>query len=79
MNEVAYIDSPNRPLYFYAVLYLAFLYIPVLFLPLFSFNDNIYIAFPLKGFTTQWYVTMFNDQPQLKLVCARVVSGVGQP
>ena len=63
MNEVAYIDRANRPLYFYAILYLAFLYIPVLFLPLFSFNDNIYIAFPLKGFTTQWYVTMFNDQP----------------
>ena len=63
MTDVAYIDRPNRPLYFYAILYLAFLYIPVLFLPLFSFNDNIYIAFPLKGFTTQWYVAMFNDQP----------------
>ncbi|MBC7767641.1 MAG: hypothetical protein H7124_02535, partial [Phycisphaerales bacterium] len=26
----------------YAVLYLAFLYIPVLFLPLFSFNDSVF-------------------------------------
>jgi spermidine/putrescine transport system permease protein len=42
----------------YAILYLAFLYIPVLFLPLFSFNDGIYISFPLKGFTTKWYVEM---------------------
>ncbi len=31
----------------YAVLYLAFVYVPVLFLPLFSFNDALYIAFPL--------------------------------
>ena len=29
----------------YAVVYLAFLYVPVLFLPLFSFNDSIYVAF----------------------------------
>jgi len=42
----------------YAILYLAFIYIPVLFLPLFSFNDSIYIAFPLKGFTFEWYVKM---------------------
>ena len=63
MTDVAYIDRPNRPLYVYAIIYLAFLYIPVLFLPLFSFNDNIYITFPLKGFTIQWYVAMFKDQP----------------
>ena len=55
MTDVAYIDRPNRPLYVYAIFYLAFLYIPVMFLPLFSFNDNIYITFPLKGFTIQWH------------------------
>lgn len=63
MSKVAYIDRPNRPLHVYALAYLAFLYIPVLFLPLFSFNDAIYIAFPLKGFTTKWYVEMFNNEP----------------
>ena len=42
----------------YAVIYLAFIYVPVLFLPLFSFNDSIYIAFPLKGFTLEWYGKM---------------------
>ena len=26
--------------------YLAFLYVPVLLPPLFSFNDNIYVTFP---------------------------------
>jgi spermidine/putrescine transport system permease protein len=45
----------------YAVFYLAFLYVPVLFLPLFSFNDSPFIAFPLAGFTTKWYGEMFAD------------------
>lgn len=46
----------------YAVLYLIFLYGPVLLLPLFSFNDSIYIAFPLKGLTLQWYEQMVNNR-----------------
>jgi spermidine/putrescine transport system permease protein len=56
--------SGEAPLFIYAVWYLAFLYIPVLFLPLFSFNDSIYVAFPLKGFTFQWYGDML-DNPAL--------------
>ena len=39
VTSVSYIQRPNRPLYVYAIAYLAFLYIPVLFLPVFSFND----------------------------------------
>ncbi len=46
----------------YTIAYLAFIYIPVLFLPLFSFNDSIYIAFPLKGFTLEWYEQMINSK-----------------
>lgn len=46
---------------FYAMVYLTFIYLPVLFLPLFSFNDSIYIAFPLKGFTLEWYGKMINN------------------
>jgi len=42
-------------LFFYVLLYLLFLYIPSLMLPVFSFNDSIQMALPLKGFTTQWY------------------------
>ncbi len=65
MKDLSYIQRPNRPLHIYALLYLAFLYIPVLFLPLFSFNDSIYIAFPLKGFTTKWYASMIGNGPLL--------------
>lgn len=63
MKGVSYIRRPNRPLHVYAMLYLAFLYIPVLFLPLFSFNDSVYITFPLKGFTTEWYASMIVNEP----------------
>ncbi|MEJ2122611.1 MAG: ABC transporter permease [Alphaproteobacteria bacterium] len=62
MKDVPYISRPNRPLGVYAILYLAFLYIPVLFLPLFSFNDSLFIAFPLRGFTTNWYQQMLADE-----------------
>jgi spermidine/putrescine transport system permease protein len=62
-KDTPYIERPNRPLMVYAFLFLAFLYIPVLFLPLFSFNDSIYISFPIKGWTLQWYRDMFNNEP----------------
>ena len=52
------------PLFFYVVLYLLFLYIPSLMLPIFSFNDSIHMALPLAGFTVKWYVEMAN-QPGL--------------
>ena len=49
----------------YSILYLVFLYVPVLFLPLFSFNDSIYISFPLRGFTTRWYELMISSDALL--------------
>jgi spermidine/putrescine transport system permease protein len=45
----------------YAGLFLIFLYGPILLLPLFSFNDSIFIAFPLRGFTIKWYQAMVSD------------------
>jgi len=44
-----------RSLRVYAILYLAFLYAPIALLPLFAFNDGTVIAFPLKGFTLEWF------------------------
>ncbi len=60
----------------YTVIYLAFLYIPVLFLPLFSFNDAIYIAFPLQGFTLQWYGEMAESTALLTALENSVKVGV---
>ena len=39
----------------YAALYFFVLYLPILLLIAFSFNDSVYIAFPLKAFTLKWY------------------------
>ena len=45
----------------YAFAFLIFLYAPILLLPLFAFNDSTVVAFPLKGFTTQWFQNVWND------------------
>jgi spermidine/putrescine transport system permease protein len=51
----------SRGLTIYALAYLTFLYLPVLLLPLFSFNDSLFVAFPLGSFTTKWYAAMAGD------------------
>ncbi|RJT39958.1 ABC transporter permease [Mesorhizobium waimense] len=45
----------------YVLAYLVFLYLPILLIPLFSFNDSIQAAFPLQGFTLQWYATLYGN------------------
>jgi len=45
----------------YGVLYLVFLYLPIFLIPLFSFNDSIYVAFPITDFTTKWYGEMLEE------------------
>lgn len=42
----------------YVLAYLVFLYAPILLLPLFAFNASTIIAFPLDGFTTQWFAQL---------------------
>ncbi|HUF87637.1 MAG TPA: ABC transporter permease [Thermohalobaculum sp.] len=39
----------------YAVGYLAFLYGPVLLLPILAFNDSAVVNFPFRGITTRWF------------------------
>ncbi|MBN9588075.1 MAG: spermidine/putrescine ABC transporter [Alphaproteobacteria bacterium 64-11] len=55
----------KHALLLYAFAYLAFLYVPVLVLPIFSFNDSQFIAFPLTGFTTRWYAALGADSAML--------------
>ena len=45
---------------FYAVAYMVFLYAPVVLLPMFAFNDATIIAFPLSGFTTDWFKVLWS-------------------
>jgi spermidine/putrescine transport system permease protein len=64
-----------RALTAYAVAYLIFLYGPVLLLPVFSLNDSIYIAFPLKAFTFNWYRQMAENQELLDALQASLQVG----
>lgn len=48
----------------YTIGYLVFLYAPIVLLPMFAFNDATIVAFPLKGFTLNWFTELW-DQPPL--------------
>lgn len=63
MSSESYIRRPNRPLQVYAALFLIMLYVPMLFLPLFSLSDSIYVKFPITGLTLNWYAELFTREP----------------
>jgi spermidine/putrescine transport system permease protein len=50
--------TQNRPLAAYALLIVLYLYVPIVILLAFSFNKSVFIAFPFKGFTLEWYSKM---------------------
>lgn len=60
----------------YAIAYLIFLYAPIALLPIFAFNNSIVIAFPLEGFTTQWFGEMWADQQMFNALKNSLIVGV---
>lgn len=59
------------------VLLVAFLYLPIAVLMVFSFNDSLLTTFPLSGFTTRWYrLLMQNEQLLSALGNSAVVATV---
>ena len=69
-------NEKNNSLLVYTLIYFGFLYIPVLFLPIFSFNDANYMSFPLAGFTTDHYEEMWSKRNLHKALWASVKVGV---
>lgn len=51
-------SKSGKYLKIFAFTYLVFLYAPSLLLPIFSFNKSQIIAFPLTGFSFQWFETL---------------------
>ncbi len=47
----------------YTLVYLIFLYAPIVLLPIFAFNDSTVVAFPLASFTTKWFDALWNNPP----------------
>ena len=46
----------------YTFLVYGFVYLPIMLMGLFSLNSSDLIAFPLKGFTLEWYDIILHDQ-----------------
>jgi len=52
------------------------LYLPIILLIIFSFNDSIHLIFPLRGFTTNWYVEMTQNRELMKAVRVSILLGL---
>ena len=61
----------------YYLLLLVALYVPIGVLFLFSFNNGVVFAFPLKGLTTHWYRDMLGNTELLKAVINSVLVATG--
>jgi len=71
---------PNRRLTvltIYYVVLLVLLYIPIGVLFLFSINDGVVLAFPLKELTTHWYRDMLQNAELMEAVRNSAVVAVG--
>jgi spermidine/putrescine transport system permease protein len=51
-----------------AMTVMAFLYLPICVLIIFSFNDNRIMTLPLNGFTWHWYEAVFNNADMLEAI-----------
>lgn len=52
----------------YSMLVMGFLYLPVLILMMFSFNDSRSLTLPLSGFTFRWYEKLFSNEDLLQAI-----------
>lgn len=60
----------------YTACYVLFLYLPIFFVMLFSFNQSIYIAFPLRGLTLEWYRSLLQNEGLLEALGNSVRIGI---
>ncbi|HUH49294.1 MAG TPA: ABC transporter permease [Mycoplana sp.] len=60
----------------YVAVYFIFLYLPILLLPVFSFNNAATTIFPLAGFTTKWYASLWGNTVLLEAARNSLVVGI---
>lgn len=60
----------------YVAVYFLFLYLPILLLPVFSFNNAATTTFPLAGFTTKWYASLLGNTVLLEAARNSLVVGI---
>ena len=56
---------------------IVFLYLPIVVMVVFSFNDSEFTGLPFKGFTWHWYSAMFEDRQILRSIWNSVYVALG--
>lgn len=75
-TDVAMSPGGRRLLWLFFVGFLVFLYLPTVMLGIFSFNASTVIAFPLEGFTTDWYARAWGNTELKKALVASIWVGL---
>jgi len=65
------------PFTIYYWLVAAVLFLPIILLIIFSFNDSVTLVFPLKGFTWKWYQQLMKNFELIRSVRTSLLLGVG--
>jgi spermidine/putrescine transport system permease protein len=76
MADRALFHRPNRTLAAYAFGFTLFLYVPILFIPLFSVNAGLYQRFPVESLTLAWYAELFTRGPVFEALRNSLLVGV---
>ena len=76
MKALTKFSTGERALICYAIFFLIFLYIPVLFLPLFSFSESQYMTFPITDWTLERYMTMWQKTKLRDALYASIKVGI---
>lgn len=69
-------DSIGLSLKFFTAVVLLGLYLPVVVLVIFSFNDNLVTTLPLRGFTLEWYRKALSNDELLRAAFNSLYVGV---
>lgn len=71
------VDWPRPPLMLMTVIAFAVMYLPLLVIAMLSFSKTRIAAFPLGGFTLQWYQDVFSDPDVREAVTTTAIGSVG--
>jgi len=63
-------------MFWYFVLLVIFLYLPIALLVVFSFNDSVLMVFPLKGWTLKWYSALLQATGLLRSARNSILLGL---
>jgi putative spermidine/putrescine transport system permease protein len=60
-----------------ALVTLAFIYVPLLLIALYAFNENVTQAWPIENFSTKWFSAAFHDEGVRDALKLSVLAAIG--